>query len=78
MVGKDAGFVKTTRLKSIKCQMAQSISKGVDKDRVLDWVELNIGLSRSTATKYVDLIVRSEGWIDNDGTIVYELAEVQI
>ena len=76
MVGKDAGFVKTTRIKEIKREMAQTISKGIAKDRLLDWIEINVGLTRLTATSYVDLVIRSSGWVEIDGKILCDLPSV--
>ena len=70
MVGKDAGFVKTTRIKQIKKEMAKGISKGINKESLLDMVEMDIGLSRSKATEYIDLIVRASGWVELGGKIV--------
>jgi len=76
MVGKDAGFLKMQRIQKIKKEMAKSISKGLDKNRLLDWIEINLGLSRLTAEKYVGLIVRAQGWIENEGKILFEIAKV--
>jgi len=76
MTGKDAGYVKTSRLAEIKREMAKAIKNGIEKQSMLDWVELNIGLSRTTACSYIDLIVRASGWVEIDGKIVFDLQTV--
>jgi len=71
MVRNDAGSLKRQRLKDIKIRIAQTISKGVSLEKVLDWCEMEIGLTRKTANQYVKLINRVNGWIINsEGVIV--------
>lgn len=76
MVRKDSGYLKTMRLGEIKREMAKTIAKGIDPDRLLDWIEVNLGLRRETAKEYVDLIVRTQGWAVFEGKIVADLEAV--
>jgi len=76
MTGRDAGYVKQTRISEIKKEMATKVARGVPKDRLLDWIECTIGLSKAKANEYVDLITRVAGWVEIDGKIFSDLPEV--
>lgn len=73
MVSRDSSKLKVERLAEIRRVMQQSISKGVEVERLLDYIELNIGLRRSTAAEYVALVTRAEGWLKVDDRIVNKL-----
>lgn len=76
LVRKDAGHHKKMRLQEIKREMAKAIKNGIDRERLLDWIEFNLGLTRKTAAEYVGLIMRVEGWIYLDGKILSEIEAV--
>jgi hypothetical protein len=75
MVRKDSGFLKHMRIQEIKREIGKVISQGVPYESLLDWIEVQIGLRRETAKSYVDLIMRTEGWLLIDGKIVAEIPE---
>lgn len=77
MVRKDASTVKMSRVSEIRLEMLKSIKNGISIEKLLDWVELNIGLSREKAQEYSNLIIRSEGWVEVDGFVAYDLDSVE-
>lgn len=62
MVRKDAGYLKELRVKEIANLMSTSVKEGINTESLLDMIEYNYGLKRSTAQEYVDLIVRVNKW----------------
>ena len=72
MVRRDAALLRKQRLQEIERRMAQGISRGIDLDKLLDWIEYEIGLTRKTAMRYVELIVRKQGWVRDGRTIRFE------
>jgi len=48
----------------------ENINLGVDYEKLLDWIEYEIGLTREKATEYVNLIIKINGWALDDGKIV--------
>jgi len=76
VVRKDSGYLKTMRLGEIKREMAKTIANGIDCDRLLDWIEINLGLKRETAKDYVALIMRTQGWVTFEGKIVADIEAV--
>jgi len=73
MTRKDGSFIKTERLHQISHKIKEDIKEGVDYNRILDWIEFNIGLRRDTAQDYLDKIIRVEGWVITNGYIKAEL-----
>jgi hypothetical protein len=69
MVGRDAGYLKSIRLKEIEKKIAKNIANGVDLEKLLDWVEYEQGLRRKTALQYVELILKKQDWIVESGVI---------
>ncbi len=70
---KDGSFIKTERLKQISTQIAISMSMDSDKkvslEKILLWIEFNIGLSREKAIDYVDKVLIVKDWGVKDGFI---------
>ena len=71
MVRSDSSMLKTSRLTQIRKEMLMRIKDGLLKEKFLDWIELNIGLSRPKAQEYVSLIVRTEGWHETEDTVFF-------
>lgn len=77
MVRRDSSFLKSMRIREIKREIGKGISQGagVPLEKLLDWIEITMGLRRETAKSYVDLIMRTEGWILIEGKIHAEIPE---
>ena len=69
MVRRDAGFLKKERLKDITVFMAQAIKGGINLPSLLDWIEMEVGLTRQTAKSYVELIMRRQNWYYDEEVI---------
>ena len=76
MVRRDSSMLKAERLARIRTQMMMNLKDVVKIDKLLDWIELNIGLSRRKAKEYVELIIRSEGWVQSDGKIAFTVDDL--
>ena len=76
LVRRDSSMLKSERLRDIRKEMAVNLKEVVYTDKLLDWIELNIGLTRHKAREYVDLIVRSEGWVQSDGKIAFTIDDL--
>jgi len=66
---RDGAYVKQQRLKQITKEIAKHFPSPVSYSRMLDWIEINVGLSRSTAQRYLDLVIRAAGWAVNGDEI---------
>ncbi len=74
MVVKDAGFMKKMRISEIKKEIMKKISNGgVSQEKLLDFIEVEMGLSRRKAEEYTALIIKTSGWILEDGVIKSDL-----
>ena len=71
-VRRDASFLRSERLKQIKLWIAQGIKDGVDLPKLLDLIEIEMGLRRETAFEYIQLVVRTSGWVIDGNVIKFE------
>ena len=75
MVRQDSAFLKAQRLSKISKKIAAGLmaaeTRRIPIERLLDWIELNTGLTRTRAQEYVDLIIRASDDWDRDGTTIF-------
>jgi len=76
LVRRDSSMLKAERLRTIRQEMAVNLKDVVRTEKILDWIELNIGLSRLKAKEYIDLIIRTEGWVESDGKIAFTIDDL--
>jgi len=69
MSRRDGAFIRAQRLHQIAQKVAQAMPEGADYERVLDWIEFTIGLSRPRAKEYLDKVIRVHGWTVKNGVI---------
>lgn len=68
----DGAFYKSQRVKQISKEIARLLNKGrkINIERLLNWIEMEIGLSRKRARQYLDLILKThETWMEEKGHI---------
>jgi len=63
MSRRDGAFIKTERIKRIAKEIAKQAPKNVEIEKVLMWIEANIGLSPKRSLEYLNLACASQGWI---------------
>lgn len=66
-VRKDGAFIKKERLKQLTRFVVQNLP--ANKERVLSYAEIEIGLSRKRAQEYLDLCAHFYGWTYKDGMV---------
>lgn len=69
MVKRDGAFLKTQRITKIGQHIAKNISKGVDYEGLLTWIEATIGLTNMKAREYVAIACRVHAWEIKKGVI---------
>ena len=69
---RDGSFVKVERISQIRKEIAKLLPDPVDVEKLKLWVECNIGLSKQKTEEYVELAIRTAGWIIEDGKIKSE------
>lgn len=67
MTRKDGAFIKKERLKQLARFVVQNMP--ANKDRVLAYAEIEIGLSQARALEYLDLLCSFYGWTYKDGMV---------
>jgi hypothetical protein len=78
MVRKDGAFIKSQRLITIGREVAKHMPNGVPYDKIIMWIEWNIGLSKVKATEYLDAVIERYDWAVEDGVIKAGLKEKPI
>ena len=68
MVRKDGKYLKQQRMQDISKAIAKSFPDGLDYDKLINQLEFR-GYREDTAIKYVDVVIKFQGWIIVDGTI---------
>jgi len=77
MVRRDGAFVKTQRIKQIVREIARQPPGPVSLDRMVTWVEVNIGLSTRRALEYIEKACLAQGWLVTNGEIMRSLEAEQ-
>lgn len=72
MVRRDGAFIKTERVRRIGKEIAKHSPKAMSLDRLMAWVEMEIGLTRKRAEEYILLACLAHGWVIEDGMVVFE------
>jgi len=70
MVRRDGAFVKTERIKTITRQIARSFPGEIDIEKMIIWIEVNIGLSPGRAREYIEKACIVQDWNILEGQIV--------
>lgn len=68
----DAGHLKTERLNQITKKVASAFPNPVSRSKTILWIEFNIGLSKEKANAYLDSVIETKGWIEENGMIKAE------
>lgn len=77
MVRHDGSFVKVERMVQIAKKIATGLSGPehvISHEKLILWIELNIGLSPEKAEAYVKKICDGHGWVIEDDAIKPEPA----
>ena len=69
---KDGSFVKTERMKEIAKLISQAFPEGADYKKLVLGIEVHMGLTNAKAREYIDKVVESQGWINENGLIKAE------
>lgn len=70
MVRRDGASTRVERLQEISKMIAKTMPHGVATETVLDAIEYGMGLTRKTAEKYLDLVIRKQEWITDSFGII--------
>lgn len=74
MVRRNGGFIKTQRIADIKKYIVQQSPKPIALNRLVLWVEANIGLTKVKAQEYIEVAVDLLGLIVDGDVIRFEPA----
>lgn len=66
---KDGGWVKQERMNRITIKITKDLKAGgrIKVDKLVAWIELNIGLTKDKARAYVETIALGYDYIITDG-----------
>ena len=67
MVRKDGSYVKTQRMRRIAAFIAKADGDKIKTDKLLAWIEVNVGLTKAKAKQYVATLALAFDWKEKDG-----------
>lgn len=75
---KDGAYIRRERLKRISREIARQFGKGAKKisfSGSIVWIQTEIGLSYNKAVEYLELVLSSHNWENNEGSIIISESE---
>jgi len=66
---RDGAWTRRERLQAIAAEIASRFPGPVRVEDILDWIEMNLGLTRRTGRDYIETVIRIKGWIEDHGVI---------
>jgi len=67
---RDGAYWRRMRLKQIKEEIAKHMPNGVSVEKMLIWIQVEMGLTRKKAEEYLRLAVESSDFTIREGRIV--------